>query len=130
MATTWIRPVHKGKGKSVTRTLIDTIGYADNPEKSNGYEYVKSYGCDYFTAANEFALAKQLYEQHTGRGRDKGDIIAYHLRQSFKPGEIEPPEALEIGYALAEKFTPGDMLLSWRFTRTSNISIAIAYSRR
>jgi signal transduction histidine kinase len=89
MATTWIRPVHKGKGKSVTRTLIDTIGYADDPEKSNNFEYVKSYGCDYFTAAGEFALAKQLYEQRTGRGRDKGDIIAYHLRQSFKPGEKE-----------------------------------------
>ncbi|MDR2296228.1 MAG: relaxase/mobilization nuclease domain-containing protein, partial [Clostridiales Family XIII bacterium] len=42
-----------------------------------------------------------------GRERDKGDIIAFHLRQSFKPGEIEPAEALEIGYALAEKFTHG-----------------------
>ncbi|MDR0747175.1 MAG: hypothetical protein LBE89_04700 [Helicobacteraceae bacterium] len=53
MTTTWIRPVHKSKGKSVVRTLIDTIGYTDNPEKSNNFEYVKSYGCDYFTAVKE-----------------------------------------------------------------------------
>jgi hypothetical protein len=29
------------------------------------------------------------------------------LRQSFKPGEIEPAEALEIGYKLCERFTHG-----------------------
>jgi hypothetical protein len=107
MATTWIKPIHKSKNKSVVATLSDSIGYADNPAKTGNFEYVKSYGCDYYTAANEFALAKRMYEQRTGRRRDKGDIIAYHLRQSFKPGEIEPGEALEIGYALAEKFTHG-----------------------
>jgi hypothetical protein len=108
MATTWIKPIHKSKKRSVAGTLADAIGYADNPDKSGGYEYVKSYGCDYFTAANEFALSKQIYENQTGRGGRNGDIIAFHLRQSFKPGEITPQEALEIGYALAEKFTHGN----------------------
>ncbi len=28
-------------------------------------------------------------------------MIAYHLRQSFKPGEITPEPANKIGYALA-----------------------------
>ena len=41
---------------------------------------------------NEFALSKQIYENHTGRGGRNGDIIAYHVRQSFKPGEISPQE--------------------------------------
>jgi hypothetical protein len=49
-----------------------------------------------------------MYENQTGRGGRNGDIIAYHLRQSFKPGEITPQEALEVGYALAEKFTHGN----------------------
>jgi hypothetical protein len=89
------------------QTLIERIGYAENPNKTEDYEYVKSYGCDYAAAANEFALAKTLYEQHTGRVRGGDDIIAFHLRQSFKPGEIEPAEALEIGYKLCEKFTHG-----------------------
>jgi uncharacterized protein YbcV (DUF1398 family) len=107
MATTWIKPIHKSKSKSVFATLADTIGYADNPKKSNDFEFVRSFGCDYATAVNEFALAKTLYEQHTGRVRGSDDIIAFHLRQSFKPGEIEPVEALEIGYKLCEKFTHG-----------------------
>jgi hypothetical protein len=107
MATTWIKPIHKAKGKSVAATLADRIGYADNPDKTDGFEYVKSYGCDYYTAANEFALLKQVYENQTGRDGRSGDIIAYHLRQSFKPGEITPQAALEVGYALAEKFTHG-----------------------
>jgi signal transduction histidine kinase len=67
MATTWIKPIHKAKGRSVAATLADCIGYADNPEKTNNYEYVKSYGCDYYTAANEFAISKQIYEQQTER---------------------------------------------------------------
>jgi hypothetical protein len=107
MATTWIKPIHKSKKRSVVATLIDAIGYADNPDKTGGYEYVKSYSCDYFTAANEFALSKRIYENQTGRGGRNGDIIAFHLRQSFRPGEITPQEALEVGYALAEKFTHG-----------------------
>jgi len=107
MATTWIKPIHKNKNKSVSQTLAERIGYAENPDKTDNYEHVKSYGCDYYTAANEFAIAKTLYEQHTGRERNGDDIIAYHIRQSFKPGEVEPSEALEIGYKLCEKFTHG-----------------------
>ena len=107
MATTWIKPIHKAKGRSVAATLAGSIGYADNPDKTNGYEFVKSYGCDYYTAPNDFALTKQLYEQQTGRGGQVGDILAYHVRQSFKPGEITPEAALEVGYALMEKFTHG-----------------------
>jgi hypothetical protein len=67
---------------------------------------VKSYGCDYYTAASEFALTKSLYHNVNGREQAR-DVIAYHLRQSFKPGEIDPAKALEIGYELAMKFTHG-----------------------
>ena len=107
MATTWIKPIHKAKGRTVVAMLARSIRYADNPDKTNSYEFVKSYGCDYYTTANEFALSKKLYEQQTGRGGRNGDILAYHVRQSFKPGEITPEKALEVGYALMEKFTKG-----------------------
>ena len=36
------------------------------------------------------------------------DVIAYQIRQSFKPGEITPEEANAIGYELAMKFTKGE----------------------
>ncbi|MCF0126960.1 MAG: relaxase/mobilization nuclease domain-containing protein, partial [Pseudobutyrivibrio sp.] len=38
----------------------------------------------------------------------KGDIIAYQIRQSFKPGEITPEEANQIGYETVMRFTKGE----------------------
>ena len=32
------------------------------------------------------------------------DVIAYQIRQSFKPGEVTPEEANRIGYELAKRF--------------------------
>lgn len=55
----------------------------------------------------EFLLAKQEYLRITGR-RPQGDIIAYQIRQSFKPGEITPQEANDIGYETAMRFTKGN----------------------
>ena len=39
--------------------------------------------------------------------RGKDDVIAYHLRQSFVPGEITPEEANRLGVELARRFTKG-----------------------
>ena len=50
--------------------------------------------------------AKKLYIQTTGI-QPKGDVIAYHIRQSFKPGEITPEEANEVGYETGMRFTKG-----------------------
>ena len=37
-----------------------------------------------------------------------GNIIAYQIRQSFKPGEITPEEANQVGYETAMRFTKGN----------------------
>lgn len=44
----------------------------------------------------------------TGRVRGADDVIAYHLRQSFLPGEITPEEANRLGRELASRFTKGN----------------------
>ena len=54
----------------------------------------------------EFLLTKRLYEQTTGRSQ-KSDVIAYQVRQSFKPGEVTPEEANRIVYEFAERFLKG-----------------------
>jgi len=36
------------------------------------------------------------------------DVLAYMIRQSFKPGEITPEDANQIGYDLAMEFTKGN----------------------
>ena len=51
-------------------------------------------------------LSKRQYEQITGR-RQKHEVIAYQIRQSFKPGEITPEEANRLGHELALRFTKG-----------------------
>ena len=44
----------------------------------------------------------------TGRVRGTDDVIAYHVRQSFRPGEITPEEANRLGIEFARRFTKGN----------------------
>ncbi|MCL2409390.1 MAG: relaxase/mobilization nuclease domain-containing protein [Oscillospiraceae bacterium] len=107
MATTWIRPIHTGKGRSVVSALRASVKYIENPDKTDQGELISSYECDIRTVDHEFNLSKQRYTALTGRSQSRKDIIAYHARQSFKPGEIMPQEANHIGYELAMRFTKG-----------------------
>lgn len=107
MAATRITPMHHNKGKTVAQCLKDRIDYAENGEKTEHGEFISSYSCDPETAEEEFMLSKREYFRLTGRA-PKGDVIAYQVRQSFKPGEITPEEANQIGYELAMKLTKGN----------------------
>ena len=106
IATTRIIAMHLNKGKTLSQCLHNRTAYAMNPEKTNEQELVKSYECDPHTIENEFLLAKRQYALLTGR-RQKNDVIAYQVRQSFKPGEITPEEANHVGYEFAERFLKG-----------------------
>ena len=106
MAATRLIPLHKNKGKSVAACLKDRTDYAQNPDKTAQGELVSSYACSPLTVDEEFMLIKRLYERSTGRIQ-KSDVIAYQVRQSFKPGEVTPEEANRIGYEFAERFLKG-----------------------
>ena len=108
MATTRIMPLHTGKDRTSSRAIQETIDYASNPKKTEKGELITGYACDPRTADAEFMLAKREYLERTGRYRGKDDIIAYHVRQSFLPGEITPQEANRLGYELAMRFTHGN----------------------
>ena len=64
---------------------------------------ITSFACDPDTADAEFALSKREYFQLTGR-KQHSDVIAYQVRQSFKPGEITPEEANKMGFEFAQRF--------------------------
>ena len=106
MAATRLIALHKNKGKSVAACLKSRTDYAQNPDKTNRGELVSSYQCSPLTVDEEFLLSKRQYELATGR-RQKNDVIAYQIRQSFKPGEITAEEANKVGYELAMRFTKG-----------------------
>ena len=107
MATTRLIPLHTGKGRNFGKVIRNVIGYVSNPKKTHQGELVTGFGCNPETADGEFLLMKREYIAQTGRHRGKDDVIAYHLRQSFVPGEITPEEANRIGCELASRFTHG-----------------------
>lgn len=106
MAATRLIAMHQNKGRSLQKCLKDRTDYAQNPEKTEGGELVSSYQCDPEFVEEQFASSKREYLEITGR-KIVGDIIAYQIRQSFKPGEITPEEANKIGYETAMRWTKG-----------------------
>lgn len=106
MAATRLIPMHVNKGKTLAQSLGDRTDYAKNPEKTDKGELVTGYQCDPMTVDEEFMLSKRQYEQITGR-RQRHEVIAYQIRQSFKPGEVTPEEANRLGQELAYRFTKG-----------------------
>ena len=107
MAATRLIPMDLQKGRSVGQCLKDRTDYAKNDLKTENGEFVSSYECNPDTVDLEFELTKNQYEINTGRGLKDKDVIAYQIRQSFKPGEIAPEEANRIGYETAMRWTKG-----------------------
>ena len=107
MATTRIISMHINKGKSIAQCLKARIDYVKNPDKTEVGEYVSSYACNPESADQEFLLSRNAYMANTGR-HIPNEVIAYQLRQSFKPGEVTAEEANKIGYELAERLLEGN----------------------
>ncbi len=107
MATTRLMPLHTGKGRDVGTAISDIIDYVENPQKTDFGRLITGYECDSRIADAEFLFSKRQYVTITGRTRGADDVIAYHLRQSFVPGEVTPEEANRIGCELAKRFTKG-----------------------
>ena len=108
MAATWIKSLRVSKTMTKSSAVAAIIDYVENPDKTDGGRLISSYGCDSRIADAEFLLAKREYEHITGRNQSHRDVFAYHIRQSFKPGEVSPEEANEIGRQLALSFTKGN----------------------
>ena len=98
--------MHINKGKTIAQCISDRTDYALNPEKTRGGELVSAYACDPKTLDAEFALSKRQYKYFTGKD-EKNNVIAYQVRQSFKPGEVTAEEANQIGYDFASRFLKG-----------------------
>ena len=108
MATTRIMPLHTGKGRSVGNAIRDILDYVENPDKTDRGRLITAHGCNGPIADAEFLFSKQQYLARTGRRRGADDVIAYHVRQAFVPGEVTPEEANRIGVEFARRFTKDD----------------------
>ena len=106
MAATCIMSIHINKGKTARQSIAARLDYIMNPKKTDGGILVSTYACSPETAADEFMLFRQEYQANTGRTQEN-EVIGYHVRQAFKPDEITPEEANEIGKELASRMTDG-----------------------
>lgn len=104
MAATCIISIHINKGKTARQCIGERLDYIMNPKKTDGGILVSTYACSPETAADEFMLFRQEYQANTGRTQEN-EVIGYHVRQAFKPEEITPEEANEIGKELASRMT-------------------------
>ena len=92
MAVTKIKPIKS--------TLSKALDYIQNPDKTDGKMLVSSFGCSYETADIEF-------EYTLSQALQKGNNLAFHLIQSFEPGEVDYETAHKIGKQLADAVTKG-----------------------
>lgn len=106
MATTRLITVKQGQYKTIQKAIFKRSHYIENPEKTSEGEYVSSFGCSPENVDAEFALAHWEYNRVSKHSRKDG-VVAYQIRQAFKPGEVSPEEANKIGYELASRFLKG-----------------------
>ena len=85
---------------AITATVNKAVDYICNPGKTDEGILISSYGCSPETAAYDFKFALSKTCQS-----DKNK--AYHLIQSFFPGEVSYAEAHQIGVELADKLLEG-----------------------
>ena len=100
-------PIHAGKAKNIGRAISAVIDYVKNADKTDNGRLITSYQCNPQIADAEFLFSKRQYAAISGLEREN-DVIAYHVRQSFRPGEITPEEANQIGYEFASRFLKGN----------------------
>jgi hypothetical protein len=108
MATTTILPVHPTMELGAAQTVKQTVDYVMNPAKTNGGILVTGYGCDPAVATEDFMSARDEYLFNTGRNQGANEILVYHVRQSFLPGEADLETVSRLGYELAMELTGGD----------------------
>ena len=93
MAITKIHPIRADVQKAVD--------YICNPDKTNGELLVDSFACSPKTAGVEYDMALNY-------GSRRGSNKAFHLIQSFAPGEVDAETAHKIGVELADKLLKGN----------------------
>ena len=86
------------------QSMRDVMDYAMNDAKTEKQYYVSGWNCSPMTAREEMQITKKVYDKEDG-------VLAYHGYQSFKPGEVTPEIAHEIGMKLAQELWPDHQVI-------------------
>ena len=85
---------------AIKATVHKTIAYICNPSKTDNSILVTSFGCSPETAHYDFKFALSKTNQNDEKK-------AFHMIQSFLPGEVSYEEAHQIGMEFADKLLQG-----------------------
>jgi len=77
--------------------LQGSLTYIANPEKTEGGTLVAGMNCSPFSAYADMLETQQQF------GKDRGRL-AFHLVQSFAPGEVTAEQAMSIGQMFADRY--------------------------
>lgn len=80
------------------------LDYIVNPDKTDEKLLVSSFGCSPETADLEFTMTREMAKKNV---MDKGNNLAFHLIQSFKPGEVDAVTAHRLGQQFANEVLKG-----------------------
>lgn len=75
------------------------LSYTQDQDKTEHQLYVTGFHCDPETACMSMELTKRLWEQPTDKG-----VLAYHIIQSFSPGEATPDKYTRLAVNLHSGF--------------------------
>lgn len=85
---------------AIKATIKRSIDYICNPSKTDSETLIYSFG-------TTVEYAPQMFSEALGKTDKSDPNLAYHLIQSFAPGEVSSKEAHEIGKELAERLLGG-----------------------
>lgn len=85
---------------AIQATVHKAITYICNPDKTDGNTLISSYCCSPETAAYDFKFSLSKTKQSDPNK-------AFHLIQSFMPGEVSYEEAHTVGVELADRLLEG-----------------------
>lgn len=95
----------------IRQTLKKALAYIAQAHKTNGRLLLSS-NASY--NPGDIELTNEMFQQvidvadSKGKGGKPGSILAYHVIQSFKPGEIDSEKAHQIGLEFVEKICGDD----------------------
>ncbi|MGN8964230.1 relaxase/mobilization nuclease domain-containing protein [Bariatricus sp. HCP28S3_A7] len=80
------------------------LDYIMNPDKTEEKLLISSFACSPESADQEFAFTREEGKKNV---MDKGNNLAFHLIQSFKPGEVDAETAHKLGKEFADEVLKG-----------------------
>lgn len=83
----------------ITATTAKAIAYISKAEKTDNGRLISTYMC-----SREPDKAAKDFAEVTTTGTGRSTVLAQHFIMSFKPGEVTPERAMEIGKELCEKY--------------------------